>query len=74
MYLFSVHPVLVSIHHLRHAPGLRTHPQQRDRQGHRHLHPEPRSAQLRRQPRDLLHVLRQLQQVSQVGGFLGQNS
>ena len=58
--------MLVSLHHLRHAAGLRAHPQQRNCPSYRHLHPELGASQLGRQPGDLLHVLRQLQQVPQV--------
>ena len=58
--------MLVAVHHLRHAASVRADPHQRDRRHHRHLHPEPRTPQLRSEPAHILHVLSKLQQILQV--------
>ena len=53
--------MLVSVHHIRHAPSVRAAAQQRDGRHRGHLHPESGAPQLGRQPPHLFHVLGKLQ-------------
>lgn len=65
-FVFSVHPVLESVHRVRPAAGVRLHTENAIERSARHFHTEPSAVEFRRQPYHLLFVFHAHLQISQV--------